>query len=343
MKLCPQCQKENPHSANHCMSCGAPLVANEELSTEVKLQKELIEAKETNQLLKSLLDDRLKNPEKKQPKPSEPTKAEPIPKPSPPVRGDDHDSNQKNNSKRKSIAIILVLLLVASAVFGIFYYINIYLPEKIDREASRYYTFAVSTNFRSSKIAGVDYNKIGSIPYGSELITYEHNQEWSSVKFNGNKGYISSDYLLDKSNFFILNSIFGDQESKECVATTKCRKALISYFKKNRLIGSISSDLLNEILPGFSLTDSNQWQIFCRPASVKPNAVFYPRLSDKNAKYTDFAVLIKNIKTGERKILIFGFNDDETSFLFYEEAAPETGYIKNITIRLDTINIIYSD
>jgi hypothetical protein len=55
MKLCPQCEKENPSSANHCMYCGTLLIAEEELSAEIKLQKELNDAKDTIQLLKQSL------------------------------------------------------------------------------------------------------------------------------------------------------------------------------------------------------------------------------------------------------------------------------------------------
>ncbi|GHT50019.1 hypothetical protein AGMMS49982_04550 [Bacteroidia bacterium] len=50
MKRCPQCQKENSSTANHCMYCSDPLVVGEDLSAEAKLQKEINEAKETIRL-----------------------------------------------------------------------------------------------------------------------------------------------------------------------------------------------------------------------------------------------------------------------------------------------------
>ncbi|GHT21153.1 hypothetical protein AGMMS4957_09520 [Bacteroidia bacterium] len=239
--------------------------------------------------------------------------------------------------------MIILLLVVAGGVFGVFYYNNIYIPAKIDREAPRYYTFANATNFRSSKVVGATYNKIGSIPYGSELITYEHDADWSFVKFNAEKGYVASDYLLDKKDFFILNSIFGDVDSRECVSLARCRRALLDYFKKQGFVGAMSSDLLTELLPNFVLGRDNQWQVFSRAAAAKQNTVFYAKVYDKSSKFTDFAVIIKNTATEERRILIFGFKDDETPFLFYENYAPSTGYIKNITNRYGMVDITYSD
>jgi formylglycine-generating enzyme required for sulfatase activity len=67
MKLCPQCEKENPSSANHCMYCGTALVEEEQLSEEAKLLKKLKGQEEENRLLKAALDAQLKK-EKEKPK-----------------------------------------------------------------------------------------------------------------------------------------------------------------------------------------------------------------------------------------------------------------------------------
>lgn len=229
----------------------------------------------------------------------------------------------------------LLLIVVSLSVGGYFYYKNVYLPAKIDKEAPRYYTFSHLTNMRSSQIVGVDYNKIASLPYGSEVITYSYGTEWSSVKNEDKKGFISSNLLMNKEDFYVLNSIWGDNDSRECIVTSKCRIALLNYFKDKNYIGKISSELLNEIKPGFVISVDNQWQVFCRNKNMKPNTVFYPRLFDKYSKFTDFAVLIKNIQTEDRKVLIFTFSEDETPSLFYESNAPKKGYIKNIRVVKD--------
>lgn len=66
MKVCPNCEHENPSTANHCMVCGTLLVDEEQLPEEVRLKKELAEANETIELLKkslTALQEKLENTE----------------------------------------------------------------------------------------------------------------------------------------------------------------------------------------------------------------------------------------------------------------------------------------
>ncbi|GHT02187.1 hypothetical protein AGMMS49525_05280 [Bacteroidia bacterium] len=318
MKLCIQCKKENPSSANHCMYCGAALVEEEQLPEEVKLQKKLTEQEEENKLLKAALEAQLK---KETEKPKENVVEKPIVVTPPPIARPAVTPSPiakptmppRPKSNKKLIGLIVALSAVAFVVFGSFLFFAVIRPAIIDKNAPRYYTFADNVFLRSSQEAGVDYNKIATLSYGSELITYEHYFDWSKVKDkSGNKGYISSDYLLDYFDFSILNGIWGDMESKQCINTAKCRLALLNYLKVNAL--------------------GNEWQVFCRPKNTKPNAVFFPRLYNKNSKFTDFAVIFKNTQTGERKIVIFGFNDDETVAWTKSNDAPNSGYIKNIAL-----------
>lgn len=251
------------------------------------------------------------------------------------------------------IGVIVLLLLIICGVGGYLYYDNIYLPEKIDREAPRYYSMANVIVLRSSRSAGADFNKVASLPYGTELITYEHDSEWSRVKVNslsGDKqeGYVASQYILKKSDFFLLNSIFGNQESKETIITTKCRIALLNYFKEKGYIGKIDEQM--RVDAGISITPNseNQWQVFTKPKDVKPNSVFFKRLYSKNSQFTDFAVLITNSVSGSRKLLYFYFDEDETPHLLAEQEAPSQGYIIDIAYEYDyyysskELNVEYS-
>ncbi len=246
----------------------------------------------------------------------------------------------EDDTKKKPwglIGLIVGLIVLACGAGGYLYYDNVYLPEKIDREAPRYYTMANAVVLRSSKSSGADYNKIGSLPYGTELITYEQDSEWSRVKVSSvnaegtnQEGYVASSLLLSKPDFFLLNSVFGDQESKENVFTTKCRLAVLNYYKTRGYIGKIDDQLRMESGIATTPDSDNQWQIFCRPKEVKPNNVLFKRLYDKNSRFTDFAVIIKNIVSGERKLLYFYFDEDETPHFLSEQDAPSEGYIKDI-------------
>ncbi|MDL2241891.1 SH3 domain-containing protein [Bacteroidales bacterium OttesenSCG-928-L03] len=207
----------------------------------------------------------------------------------------------------------IALLLIVGGITGYFIF---YKPYAIDRDAPRFYTFAKNTFLRSSQEAGVDYNKLGTIPYGSELILYNKGYEWSDVKWKDPKtgkalkGYISSDYILSGGDFKILNSLWGDNESKKIINTAKCRIALLNYFKEKG--------------------GTHGWRVFSKAEDIKPNTSYYARIVNKNSKFTDFAVIIKNIDTQERKCLLFSFDDDEAPHLIYEEAAPFTGDITGI-------------
>lgn len=256
----------------------------------------------------------------------------------PPPDFADYQEAKKSNSTL--IAIISLLAVIICGAGGYFYYNNIYLPAKIDREAPRYYTSANVVVLRSSRSAGADFNKVASLPYGTELITYEHDSEWSRVKVNSQngekqEGYVASPYILNKTDFFLMNSIFGNQESKETIITNKCRLALLNYFKEKRYVGKIDEQM--RIESGITITPSseNQWQVFTKPKDAKPNNVLFKRLYNKNSQFTDFAVIITNSVTNARKLLYFYFDDDETPHLLTEQDAPEQGYIVNATYEYD--------
>ena len=236
--------------------------------------------------------------------------------------------------------VIVALLLVGGGVGGWFYYYNIYLPKKIDAEAPRYYSFVPVLNLRSTMSSGADYNKLASLPYGTELITYEHGTEWSEVKVNSHhnngeplKGYVASHYILNKHDFFLLNSIFGDSDSKKIINTSKCRLALLEHFKGKGYIGKISEQ---ERLDADIYTEpdaDNQWQVFSKAEKSTNNTTYFKKLVNPDSKFTDFAVIIQNVADpSNKKLLYFTFDDDETPHLFHEETVPASyNYIKQIS------------
>ncbi|MGM9778981.1 MAG: hypothetical protein ACI3ZD_11700 [Prevotella sp.] len=246
---------------------------------------------------------------------------------------------EKKKSGFNPILLSILLAVVILGVGGFFVYNNVIKPRHIDKVAPRYYTFAPSVVLRSSKSSGADFNKIASLPYGTELITYDYGYEWSEVKVNSVnaegkklKGYIASPFILEKRDFFLLNSIFGDTDSKFVIETAKCRRALLNYFKGQNYIGRLSVEETADL--GLPMpTQDNQWQVYCLPKDVSTNNVYFKRVLRKDSKFTGFAVIIKNINTGDRKLLYFYFEDDETPHLAVEQTAPEYGTIKKITLK----------
>lgn len=251
------------------------------------------------------------------------------------------------------IGVIVLLALIICGVGGYLYYDNVYLPEKIDREAPRYYSMANVIVLRSSRSAGADFNKVASLPYGTELITYEIDSEWARVKVNSSngekqEGFVASAYILNKADFFLMNSIFGNQDSKETIITTKCRIALLNYFKERQYIGKIDDQVRVDAGLTTVPNGENQWQVFTKPKDSKPNSVFFKRLYNKDSQFTDFAVIITNSVTGVKKLLYFYFDEDETPHLLTEQEAPSQGYIVDIKYEYDlysasrVLNVNYS-
>ncbi|MDE6028569.1 MAG: hypothetical protein K2G23_10900, partial [Muribaculaceae bacterium] len=192
----------------------------------------------------------------------------------------------------------------------------------------------VNINLRSSKMAGSDYNKLISVPFGGELITYNQDGEWAEVKYvkpdgsEATKGYAASPYLVDKKDFYLINSIFGDNDAREILATAKVRRALLNYYKDHGYVGKLSPEMMQEV--GLTATTDSQWQAFFPRGEQKPNEVVFKRLVSPDSKYTDMALIIKNINSGERKVLYFYFDDDETPHFLGEVAAPREGALIDV-------------
>ncbi|MDR2915358.1 MAG: hypothetical protein LBV74_11090 [Tannerella sp.] len=251
------------------------------------------------------------------------------------------EDNRAKGSKNKFALILIVGICLVILAGGIVGYLYLYMPYKRDKDAPRYYTFSNITNLRSSQITGTEFNIIEELPYGMKLITYAFEPEWSDVKLKTGKkeiiGYIASSYILPEDDFFRLNNVFGDNESKECISTAKCRLALLDYLKRNNFNGKIHKTK--------SFGYGKEWQIYAKPKNVKPNTVSYLRLFDRSSKFTDFAFIIKNNNTGERRLVIYSFTDDEVPVFQYEESAPRSGDIGDIRIGKDrgNIHVIYTD
>lgn len=313
----PKCEKEIPSNATFCSFCGAQQIEDLKLTEEEKLRKELQELQGTIDLLKKALADAHQNND------SSVDSLDTIQK----LQSQLTDLQSKNitlqstvsipnNNKPFPTAILVVGISLLILIGGLIGYFEFYVPFITDRDAPRYYSFATNTFIRSSKESGVEYNKLGSVPYGSELIIYSYESDWSEVKWmcpqTGEtiNGYISTVYILNQSDFTILNALWGDNDSKEIINTSKCRIALLNYFKE------------------FGYT--NEWRVFSKTKGSPLNSTYFYRVVNSDSKFTDFAVIIRNVNTGERKCLLFSFDDDETPHLVYEEIAPIAGDIAKI-------------
>jgi hypothetical protein len=255
--------------------------------------------------------------------------------------------NEKNNNQKnepilnevspKSTNSLLIVGVVSSLlIISVFFYIFWIKPYLRDKNAQRLYSYVGSLVFRSSPVAGVENNSIDNIGYGSELIVYTNTGDWVNCKFNDVEGYASNKYLLSKQDFYLLNSIFGDQTSREVIGTAKCRKALLDYYKSTNIIGIIDDRIQTEVYG--AIQNKDKWVIYTKPKDIKPNSVIFPRAINKTSKYTDFGCIIKNVDTGKRKFLFFTFNEFEEPTLVAEQEAPDFGDV--ISVKINFVNDI---
>lgn len=218
-------------------------------------------------------------------------------------------ASKTNNAK--TIGILVAVLAVIGLVAGYFLW---YMPYAKDRDALRTYVVANNVFLRSSQMAGVEYNIIRKVPYGSELITYSKGKDWSEVKVEGLTGYVASPYLLVWADFSLLNGVWGSADAKEYIESSKCRLALLDYCKRNQLI-----------------TGNGAWQLHTLQKDVKPNNVLFPRIKNGYDKFTEFAFILKNNSTQERRLALYSFEEEtERPVFLYEEYAPSNGQIRNV-------------
>ena len=231
----------------------------------------------------------------------------------------------KQTAKKRTKWWIWMLLFVSIIWFGYQFWYKDYAK---DKAAPRSYVFATNLFLRSSKEANVEYNQLGTIPYGTELITYSNDGEWAYVKVNGQEGYVASNYILYTEDFTLLNGVWGNEEAKEMVETTKCRAAIVDYLRFNNM-----------------QTGSKGWNLYTKPKETRPNTVLFPRLDDGYDNYTEFAFILENNTTGERKLALYAFEKDETPVFRYAEYAPENGDIESIdyTKWNNKYKVTYSD
>ena len=230
----------------------------------------------------------------------------------PTVSSSSPTNDTKGKSNKGLIAVFGGIVIVTILIIG---YVVWYIPYAKDRDALRTYVLATNVFLRSEQNAGVEYNVLHKAPYGSEIITYEKGTEWSTVKANGKKGYMASAYLLSKNEFDLLHGVWGDLDARDCIESSKCRLAILDFLKQNNM-----------------QSGTNGWQIFTKQKDVKPNSVFYPRLFNKNSKYTDFIFILKSLFDGNRMIVCYSFEDETEKPIFrFSEIIPKEGYIKNVS------------
>lgn len=219
--------------------------------------------------------------------------------------------------KRKKLYYIIGGAVLGLAVLGslIWFFIGRLSDSETDRD--RHIVIAENLFFRSSPSAITDKNLINKLPYGTELKLLGRDGDWAEVEVEGEHGYVGWRYILPDSSFKRLNATWDTVNLREIVDQNRSRLAVFDYINRHSLE-----------------TGAPYWQInYANEKGQMPNSVAWPDLKNMYDKYPEFAFIIENGLTHERRMAIYSFDHDtEEPVLIYDEPVVYDGLIRDISL-----------
>ncbi len=142
---------------------------------------------------------------------------------------------------------------------------------------------------------------IGVYDYGTEVTVHEiFKNSWAEVSVGDVKGYMSLEFLVSPEQFYLIDGMYGNDNAKKYIKKTKYRKAIASYLQKAGYITNISKKTQEKLYNNDKKREV--WQLFAENNNLKYNTFCYGDFNGDNIN--DAAYIIKNINTGERKLII---------------------------------------
>ncbi len=217
--------------------------------------------------------------------------------------------NKNNNNKSKEIK--QKAWFVSGLFFGIIPFLFIvYLllgplvkVIKKDFSSETMITISENLNIRSDKVKNS--YVIGSYPFGTKVQVYQvFDNNWAEVSIGDKKGYMSFEYLVLPETFYIIEGMFGNENAKKLIASTKYRIAISNYLKANNYTSKIPKSEREKLYGNDA--EKEVWQIFAEPSKSEFNSFCY---GDYNGdKDRDAAFILTNIKNGKRKLIVLEIN-----------------------------------
>ena len=206
-----------------------------------------------------------------------------------------------------------------------------------DSQYEHYYTYANSLILRSSAVKLKDNsNKVASLPYGTELLMVNHGSTWSEVKAKTTdgkqEGFVSSDYILSQSDYFLLDGIFANQEARKQVDDSKYRDALLKYYKEQNYRGDISDDAYKAMGRDRASDKRQIWQLTGYSTN---KSIYKTKQYNPQSKYDDLVVVLERFENNTRtarKLVYFYIDNDGKSYVVYEDNNPDSDRIKSLSV-----------
>jgi hypothetical protein len=223
------------------------------------------------------------------------------------------------NKKKNQLFVTILGTILSLGIVSIVLFFMVFVPYKRDKNALRKYVLPYSLNLRSSQLLA-DGTVIKSIPYGTEVKIFQIDSSWAKVKVGKVEGYMSEPYkyLVDKELFYEIDGLFGNKEARDVLVSSFLKKALIKYFAQNNLQGVINEDIQIKLYG--KILNNEIWQVFGFAKEAKFNAATSGKLLGAEANCS--AVIITNLKSKEKRLLIFRFDSKDNGTLIYNELFP---------------------
>lgn len=218
------------------------------------------------------------------------------------------DKNKEQLKSLKSKAIFIGGLLFGIIPFMFIVYLLLGPIIKViqkDLSSQKMMVISEELNIRSDKKKNS--YVIGSYPYGTEVDVYEvFDNDWAEVSIGEKKGYMSFEYLVLPETFYIIDGMYGNENAKEMISSTKYRIAISTYLTDNNFTSKIPNSEREKL---YGKDDHKEvWQIFAENWKTYYNTFCY---GDYNGdKKNDAAFIITNVETGSRKLIVLNIETE---------------------------------
>lgn len=239
-------------------------------------------------------------------------------------------------------------ILLALIAIGIYYGLPLL------NSGTAYYNISSSANIRSTPNKSSTGNAIAELKYGEVFKSSKSVSDGSgTIWYKSNSWftdeYVSSKLMVNEKDFYLLESIFGDEITKNTILTFKPRKALIDYYKRQdpeyKFFGKID-DITYKKVYGKPKDFTGEWQVFCYDFVDRvPNSIIYPRAFNSKSNFTDFGFIVTNVSANIKRFVLYTF-DDITEEPIYVGEADATGHNLVIGVKVrgnGTLDVNYAD
>lgn len=211
-----------------------------------------------------------------------------------------------NSLKSKAIFVSGILFGIIPFLFIVYLLLGpvIKVIQK-DYSSKKMIVISEELNIRSDKIKSS--YVIGSYPYGTEVNVYEvFDNDWAEVSIGDKKGYMSFEYLVLPETFYIIDGMYGNENAKELISSTKYRIAIPTYLTNNNFTSKIP---ISEREKLYGKNDHKEvWQIFAEDRKAHFNTFCYGDYNGDNKN--DAAFIITNAKNGMRKLIVLNIETE---------------------------------